>query len=116
MRGVNCAPASANWRSSSRRAISNASPKSNGSYTPARFEYSKASAPDASNAGASRVMLLDTMGDLRAMYGRGAAAFVGGSLRPGRGGQSLAEPAAAGVPVLFGPFPRESTRDRRGAD
>jgi 3-deoxy-D-manno-octulosonic-acid transferase len=68
----------------------------------ARLEYSKASAPGASAA--SRVLLLDTMGELRAMYGRGAAAFVGGSLLPGRGGQSLAEPAAAGVPVLFGPF------------
>jgi len=70
----------------------------------AQIEYSKASAPDAGAAGTSRVLLLDTMGDLRAMYGRGAAAFVGGSLLPGRGGQSLAEPAAAGVPVLFGPF------------
>jgi len=70
----------------------------------AQIEYSKASAADADTAGTSRVLLLDTMGDLRAMYGRGAATFVGGSLLPGRGGQSLAEPAAAGVPVLFGPF------------
>jgi 3-deoxy-D-manno-octulosonic-acid transferase len=70
----------------------------------ARLEYSKASAPDAGIDGTSRLILLDTMGDLRAMYGRGAAAFVGGSLAPGRGGQSLAEPSAAGVPVLFGPF------------
>ncbi|HTQ25100.1 MAG TPA: glycosyltransferase N-terminal domain-containing protein [Candidatus Binataceae bacterium] len=70
----------------------------------ARIEYAKASAQDADGAAAARVMLLDTMGDLRAMYGRGAAAFVGGSLAPGRGGQSLAEPAAAAVPVLFGPF------------
>lgn len=68
------------------------------------LDYSKASAPDASNAYASRVMVLDTIGDLRAMYRRGTVAFVGGSMRPGRGGQSLAEPAAAGVPVLFGPF------------
>ncbi len=70
----------------------------------AEIEYSKASAPDAAAAGTSRVLLLDTMGELRAMYGRGMAAFVGGSLMPGRGGQSLAEPAAAAVPVLFGPF------------
>jgi 3-deoxy-D-manno-octulosonic-acid transferase len=72
----------------------------------ARLEYSKASAPDASATAAStsRVLLLDTMGELRAMYGCGVAAFVGGSLLPGRGGQSLAEPAAAGLPVLFGPF------------
>ena len=68
-----------------------------------QIEFSKASALE-HTAGMSRVLLLDTMGDLRAMYRRGAAAFVGGSLLPGRGGQSLAEPAAAGVPVLFGPF------------
>ena len=76
----------------------------------ARIEYAKASAQDAAGAAAARVMLLDTMGDLRAMYARSAAAFVGGSLAPGRGGQSLAEPAAAAVPVLFGPF-HESQRE-----
>ena len=69
-----------------------------------RLEYSKASASEADALGRSRVLLLDTMGDLRAMYRRGAVAFVGGSLVSGRGGQSLAEPSAAGVPVLFGPF------------
>jgi len=50
------------------------------------------------------VMLLDTMGELRPLYRRAAVAFVGGSIAPGRGGQNLAEPAAASVPVLFGPF------------
>ena len=104
MRGASCVPASANWRWSLHRVISNALPKSNGSCSAGGLEYSKASAPEASSAGASRVMVLDTIGDLRAMYRRGAAAFVGGSMKPGRGGQSLAEPAAAGVPVLFGPF------------
>jgi 3-deoxy-D-manno-octulosonic-acid transferase len=44
------------------------------------------------------------MGELRALYQRATVAFVGGSLMPGRGGQSLAEPANASVPVLFGPF------------
>jgi len=50
------------------------------------------------------VLILDTIGELRALYRRAAVAFVGGSLAPGRGGQNLAEPAAASVPVLFGPF------------
>ncbi len=50
------------------------------------------------------VLLLDTIGELRALYGRAAVAFVGGSLVPGRGGQNLGEPAAAGIPVLFGPY------------
>ncbi len=51
-----------------------------------------------------RVLLLDTMGELRALYQCATVAFVGGSLLPGRGGQSLAEPANASVPVLFGPY------------
>jgi 3-deoxy-D-manno-octulosonic-acid transferase len=51
-----------------------------------------------------RILLLDTMGELSALYHHAALAFVGGSLVAGRGGQSLAEPAAAAVPVLFGPF------------
>jgi 3-deoxy-D-manno-octulosonic-acid transferase len=50
------------------------------------------------------VLLLDTMGDLRLLYRCGTLAFVGGSLVEGRGSQNLGEPAAAGIPVLFGPF------------
>src|SRR6185295_10565477 len=42
------------------------------------------------------------MGVLPAIYACATVAFVGGSLVP-RGGQNLLEPAAAGVPVLFGP-------------
>jgi 3-deoxy-D-manno-octulosonic-acid transferase len=53
--------------------------------------------------GHPQVLLLDTMGELGALYQHAAVAFVGGSLAPGRGGQSLAEPANASVPVLFGP-------------
>ena len=51
-----------------------------------------------------KVLLLDTMGELGAFYQRATIAFIGGSLMPGRGGQSLAEPANASVPVLFGPY------------
>jgi 3-deoxy-D-manno-octulosonic-acid transferase len=50
------------------------------------------------------VLILDTMGELRGFYRRGAIAFVGGSLAPGRGGQNPAEPALADVPVLVGPY------------
>ncbi len=49
-------------------------------------------------------LLLDTLGELRALYFRATLAFVGGSLRPGRGGQNLAEPAAAALAVMFGPY------------
>ncbi len=48
------------------------------------------------------VLLVDTLGDLAALYRLGWVAFVGGSLVP-VGGHNLLEPAAVGVPVLFGP-------------
>lgn len=68
------------------------------------FDYVKASQLDAQNPpGAASVLLLDTMGELRSFYRRGAIAFVGGSLARGRGGQNPAEPALWNVPVLIGP-------------
>ncbi len=60
------------------------------------------SVPLPSSVNAS-VMLLDTMGELRALYSHATIAFVGGSMLPPRGGQNLTEPAAASVPVIFGP-------------
>jgi len=52
------------------------------------------------------VILLDTMGELAAVYGVGKVAFVGGSLvylGEMFGGHNILEPAVLGVPVLFGP-------------
>ncbi len=48
------------------------------------------------------VLVVDTLGDLAALYQLGWVAFVGGSLVT-VGGHNLLEPAAVGVPVLFGP-------------
>lgn len=48
------------------------------------------------------VLLVDTLGELPALYHLAWVAFVGGSLVP-LGGHNLLEPAAAEVPVLFGP-------------
>jgi 3-deoxy-D-manno-octulosonic-acid transferase len=48
------------------------------------------------------IFLLDTIGDLAAMYSLGAVAFVGGSLVP-KGGHNPLEPAQFAVPVLMGP-------------
>jgi 3-deoxy-D-manno-octulosonic-acid transferase len=48
------------------------------------------------------VLLLDTFGELARVYRYASAAFVGGSLVP-HGGHNPIEPAAAGVPVCFGP-------------
>jgi 3-deoxy-D-manno-octulosonic-acid transferase len=49
------------------------------------------------------VLVLDSLGELGAVYARARAAFVGGTLAPGIGGHDLAEAAHAGAPVLFGP-------------
>jgi 3-deoxy-D-manno-octulosonic-acid transferase len=48
------------------------------------------------------VVLLDTIGDLAAVYGVADVAFVGGSLVK-RGGHNPLEPAQFGVPVVIGP-------------
>lgn len=54
------------------------------------------------------VLLLDTLGELRAFYALAidaGVAWVGGSFKD-FGGQNPLEPAALGVPVLFGPHMR----------
>ena len=48
------------------------------------------------------VLLLDTIGDLAAMYGLADVAFVGGSLVQ-KGGHNPLEPARFGIPVFMGP-------------
>ena len=65
------------------------------------------------------VLLVDTMGELTALYASADVAFVGGSLTA-VGGHNLLEPAALGLPVLTGPS-HENSREiallllRRGA-
>lgn len=49
----------------------------------------------------AQVLILDVLGRLAPAYALAQAAFVGGSLVP-VGGHNLLEPAAQGVPVLFG--------------
>ena len=71
----------------------------------AALDYVKASELNPQNAVREvDVLILDTMGELRGFYRRGAIAFIGGSLAPGRGGQNPAEPALVDVPVLIGPY------------
>jgi 3-deoxy-D-manno-octulosonic-acid transferase len=48
------------------------------------------------------ILVLDTLGDLAAIYSLGAVAFVGGSLVP-RGGHNPLEPAQFRVPIVMGP-------------
>jgi 3-deoxy-D-manno-octulosonic-acid transferase len=49
------------------------------------------------------IILIDTIGELSAIWGLADVAFVGGSLRAGRGGQNMMEAAAYGAAVMFGP-------------
>jgi 3-deoxy-D-manno-octulosonic-acid transferase len=51
----------------------------------------------------SRILLVDTVGELGAWWGTAAIGFVGGSLFSSRGGQNMIEPAAYGVATSFGP-------------
>jgi 3-deoxy-D-manno-octulosonic-acid transferase len=50
---------------------------------------------------AADVIVLDTIGDLAAVYGVAAIAFVGGSMVP-KGGHNPLEPAQFGVPIIMG--------------
>jgi 3-deoxy-D-manno-octulosonic-acid transferase len=49
------------------------------------------------------IILLDTIGELRAAYPLAEIVFVGGSLIP-HGGQSVLEPAAEGKAIVTGPY------------
>lgn len=64
--------------------------------------FLKATSLESSPSGRAKILLLDTLGDLRGLYRYATIAFVGGSIAPPRGGQNLAEPASLAVPVLFG--------------
>ncbi len=48
------------------------------------------------------VYIGDTMGELKILYGASDICFVGGSMVP-IGGHNILEPAAIGVPIMFGP-------------
>jgi 3-deoxy-D-manno-octulosonic-acid transferase len=67
------------------------------------IRYRKWSAPRESwKSDSDTVILLDKFGELSRLYAAADVAFVGGSLVP-VGGHNVLEPAALGVPVLFGP-------------
>jgi 3-deoxy-D-manno-octulosonic-acid transferase len=65
--------------------------------------FRKRSAPvNAAVAKDAEVFLLDTVGELAMFFPLATVAFLGGSLVP-IGGHNMLEPAAAGIPVLYGP-------------
>ena len=68
----------------------------------ARSRGWKVARRSAATRGDWRVLLLDSMGELRAAYAGAALAVVGGSFAA-HGGHDLVEPLRCGAPVLFGP-------------
>ena len=72
-------------------------------------EQNTASAEKASRALRGRVLLLDSLGELAAVYRYADVAFVGGSLVP-RGGHNILEPAFFARAIVTGPH-MENFRD-----
>ena len=69
----------------------------------------------------ARVIILDTVGELVQFYAIADVAVIGGSFFPGVEGHNPLEPAALGVPTVFGPYmknfpePAEVLREENGA-
>jgi 3-deoxy-D-manno-octulosonic-acid transferase len=53
-----------------------------------------------------RIFVLDTIGELIQFYALASVAVIGGSFYPGVNGHNPLEPAALGVPTVFGPHMR----------
>lgn len=67
------------------------------------FSVARRSAGDSIEDTKSEMILLDSIGELRAVYPLADVVFVGGSLIP-HGGQSVLEPAAAGRAIITGAY------------
>src|SRR5262245_25734068 len=73
----------------------------------------RSSAGGPNNSHKSNVILLDTVGELAALYQFASVVFIGGSLIR-KGGHNLLEPAFYGKPIIVGPHMenfREATRE-----
>lgn len=68
----------------------------------ARHDLAVTLRSDNSSTNQADVLLVDSIGELPWLYARADIAFVGGSM-VAAGGHNPIEPAAQGVPVLFGP-------------
>jgi len=69
--------------------------------TASGFDWAKRSEEASSRDRSAEVILLDSIGELRAVYPLAEIVFVGGSLIP-RGGQSVLEPAIAECAIVTG--------------
>lgn len=52
----------------------------------------------------ARILVIDTLGELIDFYALSTVAIIGGSFYPGVNGHNPLEPAALGVPTVFGPY------------
>ncbi len=68
------------------------------------MRYTERANLNASQKSQSRLILIDTMGQLMNCFQLASLAIVAGSFIPGIGGHNLFEPASVGVPVIFGPY------------
>lgn len=59
------------------------------------------------------ILVLDTVGELRALYSVSDIAFVGGTFAS-YGGHNILEPAALGVPVIIGPHCENQAAEAQG--
>jgi len=55
------------------------------------------------NISEKTILILDTLGDLKWIFGLAEIVFMGGSLVK-RGGHNMVEPAMFGKPIIFGPY------------
>lgn len=68
---------------------------------PVRYRSNRnGSKPDA------RILVVDSLGELVSFYALADIAVIGGSFYPGVNGHNPLEPAALGVPTVFGPYMR----------
>jgi len=87
---------------------------------PIRFSKVKNSKTKINIEKANQVLLIDTIGDLLAMYAISDIALVGGTINEKVGGHNVLEPAAFAVPVVIGPHYHKNTHiiemmDKAGA-
>jgi 3-deoxy-D-manno-octulosonic-acid transferase len=66
------------------------------------FSWARRSSAAGEFDSSAEIILLDSIGELRAVYTLAALVFVGGSIAP-VGGHNVLEPAAAGACIITGP-------------
>lgn len=66
-----------------------------------RYSFKRRTEPGSAEDQDADIIILDSIGELRAVYPLAEIVFVGGSLIP-HGGQSILEPAAAGKAIITG--------------